>query len=97
VRADLHKLQKVTGPTGAPRFVADSDGSGHADRAWACFLALSAGSQGAGAIGYTPALRHPRGFDNLAASALAGRGLQMRADAQYAGGDGALPEAGCAW
>lgn len=45
VRADLHKLQKVVGPTGAPRFVADSDSAGHADRAWACFLALSAADQ----------------------------------------------------
>lgn len=42
LRADLHKLQKVTSPTGAPRFVAESDASGHADRAWALFLALSA-------------------------------------------------------
>lgn len=42
VRADLHKLQKVTGPTGAPRFVAESDAGGHADRAWACFLAINA-------------------------------------------------------
>lgn len=42
VRADLHKLQKVTSPTGAPRFVAESDASGHADRAWACFLMLYA-------------------------------------------------------
>lgn len=42
IRADLHKIQKVTGATGIPRFLADSDSSGHADRAWACFLALSA-------------------------------------------------------
>ena len=42
VRADLHKLQRVTGPTGAPRFVAESDAGGHADRAWACFLATNA-------------------------------------------------------
>jgi len=42
IRADLHKLQKISGPTGAPRFVADSDSAGHADRAWACFLALNA-------------------------------------------------------
>lgn len=46
LRADLHKLKKVTGPTGAPRFVADSDSSGHADRAWACFLALNAAGTG---------------------------------------------------
>jgi phage FluMu gp28-like protein len=44
LKADLHKLKKVTGPTGAPRFVADSDSSGHADRAWACFLAVNAAS-----------------------------------------------------
>lgn len=42
VRADLHKLQKITGPTGAPRFIAESDAGGHADRAWACFLANNA-------------------------------------------------------
>ncbi|BAN96595.1 prophage MuMc02, terminase, ATPase subunit, putative/putative DNA packaging protein Gp17 [Plautia stali symbiont] len=42
LRADLHKLKKVMSPTGAPRFVADSDASGHADRTWACFLALNA-------------------------------------------------------
>ena len=46
LRADLHKLQKITSPTGAPRFVADSDEAGHADRAWAAFLALNAGGSG---------------------------------------------------
>lgn len=52
IRADLHKLRKVTGPTGTPRFVADSDSSGHADRAWACFLALNAADNGDSAIDY---------------------------------------------
>lgn len=42
LRNDLHKLQKTSGPTGTPRFVAESDASGHADRTWACFLAASA-------------------------------------------------------
>lgn len=42
LRADLHKLQKVVGPTGIPRFVADSDDAGHADRTWAAFLAINA-------------------------------------------------------
>jgi len=42
LRADLHKLQKVTGPTGTPRFVAERDANGHADRTWAGFLALNA-------------------------------------------------------
>ncbi len=47
LRADLHKLRKVSGPTGNPRFVAESDSSGHADRAWACFLAVAAASDNA--------------------------------------------------
>jgi phage FluMu gp28-like protein len=42
------KMQKVSGPTGSPRFVADSDSAGHADRAWACFLAVSAAAASAG-------------------------------------------------
>lgn len=54
LRADLHKLKKETSPTGAPRFVAERDGSGHADRAWACFLALNAASGTAEAFGYRP-------------------------------------------
>lgn len=44
LRQDLHKLQKISGPTGAPRFVAESDNSGHADRTWALFLAVNAAS-----------------------------------------------------
>lgn len=57
LRADLHKLQKVTSPTGTPRFVADSDASGHADRAWATFLAISAAEGGTGKIDYKSAGR----------------------------------------
>jgi len=52
LRADLHKLKKVTGPTGTPRFVADSDSAGHADRAWAKFLAASAAKSGDEIIDY---------------------------------------------
>ena len=52
LRADLHKLEKITGPTGAPRFVADSDSAGHADRTWACFLALNAAAGGVEIIDY---------------------------------------------
>ena len=55
LRTDLHKLQKVSSPTGAPRFVAESDASGHADRAWACFLAVNAAFQPRIEYGYTPA------------------------------------------
>ena len=52
LRADLHKLKKVTGPTGTPRFVADSDSSGHADRTWAKFLATNAAAGGNEIIDY---------------------------------------------
>lgn len=41
VRADLHKLKRVQGETGAVRLVADRDGDGHADRTWAAFLGLA--------------------------------------------------------
>lgn len=50
LRADLHKLRKLSGPTGTPRFVADSDSAGHADRTWACFLAISAAHSPAGVL-----------------------------------------------
>ena len=61
LRADLHKLQKVTSPTGAPRFVADSDASGHADRAWALFLALHAAKGPIEVFAYRPVPRRPSG------------------------------------
>ena len=57
LRTDLHKLQKVSSPTGAPRFVAESDANGHADRAWACFLAVSAAG---GPVAVLPDYATPR-------------------------------------
>jgi phage FluMu gp28-like protein len=50
LRNDLHKLKKEVSATGTPRFVADSDSNGHADRAWACFMALYAASNPPGII-----------------------------------------------
>ncbi|MDQ2084655.1 terminase family protein [Xanthobacteraceae bacterium Astr-EGSB] len=41
LRSDLHKLRKMVGPTGAPRFVAER-GEDHADRTWAAFLGINA-------------------------------------------------------
>lgn len=63
-RADLHKVRKVSGPTGAPRFVAERDDD-HADRTWALFLGINAaaGMDGArwrpmaGQIGAAPQSR----------------------------------------
>ncbi|RVQ76126.1 phage terminase large subunit family protein [Sinorhizobium medicae] len=41
LRTDLHKLRKVSGPTGVPRFIAERDDD-HADRTWAAFLGINA-------------------------------------------------------
>lgn len=41
LRSDLHKLRKIAGPTGTPRFVAERDDD-HADRTWAIFLGINA-------------------------------------------------------
>ena len=62
LREDLHKLKKQSSATGAPRFVADSDSSGHADRTWACFLALNAASNDTGQVrvGSRPVRRNSR-------------------------------------
>lgn len=56
LRADLHKLRKMAGPTGAPRFVADRDDD-HADRTWACFLAVNAAGEHRPQYGYEPVLQ----------------------------------------
>lgn len=42
LRADLHAISAVTGPTGIRRLVSDGETDGHADRFWA--LALACGS-----------------------------------------------------
>jgi phage FluMu gp28-like protein len=89
LRADLHKLKKVTGPTGIVRFVAESDEAGHADRAWACFLAASAADTGVMEIDFMPVPHHSRGMDNI----IAEPGAAMRADTSS---DIKIPEA-AAW
>ncbi len=45
LRSDLHKVQKETSASGVPRFVADRDSEGHADRFWAMALACHAAGQ----------------------------------------------------
>lgn len=42
IRQDLHKLKREDSGAGNPRFVANRDSEGHADRAWACFLGIHA-------------------------------------------------------
>lgn len=60
LRKHLHALKKIPSPTGTPRFDADSDSSGHADLAWAKFLAANAAAGPVMEYGYE-AVRVPRG------------------------------------
>lgn len=57
LRADLHSVQRVAGPTGIPRLVAErtpDSGGAHADRFWALALAVTASAGQAFEYGYTP-------------------------------------------
>ncbi len=62
LRSDLHKLRKVAGPTGAPRFVAERDDD-HADRTWAKFLAVNAAAGGQHQYEYKKAEKPRSRFD----------------------------------
>lgn len=57
LRADLHSLKKIPTATGAARFDADASEAGHADRAWACFLAVHAAAGPKWTAGYAGAPR----------------------------------------
>lgn len=76
LRSDLHKLRKMVGPTGAPRFVAERDDD-HADRTWACFLAVNAAGGPRHEYGYVPAPMPKSRFDEPSGEA---RGWQSRPD-----------------
>ncbi len=60
LRADLHAVKRESGPTGAPRLVAERTEAGHADRFWALALAAGAGQGERLVIApFEPAPRHP--------------------------------------
>jgi len=63
LRADLHKIKQAQSTTGAPRFIADSDSAGHADRFWAGALASYARGQPKMVYEYT-AVKMDRGYDD---------------------------------
>lgn len=42
IRADLHKVRKITTGSNNVRYDSERDADGHADRFWACALALNA-------------------------------------------------------
>ncbi|MGR3485493.1 MAG: terminase large subunit domain-containing protein [Paracoccaceae bacterium] len=54
LRADLHAVTSVTGPTGARRLVAGADTDGHADRFWAAALAAGAAVSDYQPLAYDP-------------------------------------------
>ncbi|MBS9777620.1 MAG: terminase family protein [Gammaproteobacteria bacterium] len=64
LRTDLHKIKKIVGATGAPRFVAESDSQGHADRTWACFLAIYASGANHKIYAYDSVKRNSSVFDD---------------------------------
>ena len=74
LRRDLHSIRTESGPTGAPRLLADRGGTdGHADRFWAIALACAAAASGRGPIeGASVGPRAAIGFD--AGSGDTGRG-----------------------
>jgi phage FluMu gp28-like protein len=75
LRADLHSVQRVAGPTGAPRLVAERSEQGHADRFWALALAVSASLDAAPAYdGFVPLPRRPAKPDFDDAPLGSGRG-----------------------
>lgn len=57
LRGDLHSLIKIVGETGSVRFVAPREGGSHADRTWACFLAIDGAEAGGIEYGYEPVVR----------------------------------------
>ena len=63
LRGDLHAIKKTTGPTGAPRLLADGDTDGHADRFWALALATASAANAAGPIEWTPGPAKGREYD----------------------------------
>ena len=65
LRNDLHKLRKVSTPTGGVRFEADSDSTGHADRAWSAFLGIYAAGEGVGGFDYQPVKIKDKNGDEL--------------------------------
>ncbi|MFO1038133.1 MAG: terminase family protein [Geminicoccaceae bacterium] len=73
LRADLHRLKKVVGPTGAPRLVAERDGADHADRTWALFLAAGAAEGAGGEIDFRAAGDRRAGLDAFGQVQLPGR------------------------
>ncbi|WP_416613794.1 terminase large subunit domain-containing protein [Phaeobacter sp. JH20_13] len=79
LRADLHAIKSVTGPTGIRRLVADTDTDGHADRFWAAALACEAAETEYQPLVYRPVApggdKHTKRLINLTAGFNARKGI----------------------
>lgn len=64
LRLDLHKVKKESSATGMPRFIADRNSEGHADRFWAGALAAHAAGAPAMAYGYERVRAESNGDDD---------------------------------
>jgi phage FluMu gp28-like protein len=66
LRADIRKIKRVAGATGAPRLLSGRDAKGHADRAWALFLAIAVADVAPTEYDYRPvtAMRSPLRADD---------------------------------
>jgi phage FluMu gp28-like protein len=64
LRADLHAVKSVTGPTGIRRLVVDGDTDGHGDRFWAGALAVGAAQAEYQPMAYRPVAADGRKTEN---------------------------------
>ena len=76
LRADLHAVQSVIGPTGNRRLLAGGDTDGHADRFWSSALAVSAAASPYQALTYTPVPRGGELFEDRDIRITAGFGAR---------------------
>lgn len=60
LRQSIHSLKRIVTPTGNFRFDAERDEAGHADEAWAQFLAIHAASSGVEHFAYDAVVRAAR-------------------------------------
>ena len=88
LRADLHKLERVQGPTGAPRILTPRDEGGHADRAWAAFLGIAGAATEPGILAWyrAEAARNPEAAARAADFVAGAKAARDAARAKLAAG-----------
>jgi phage FluMu gp28-like protein len=82
IRGDFRKIQKIASATGAPRIITSRDDGGHADRAWAAFMALAGGDTGGLVYTGYQAAQASRGKFDEGGGGYEDRAFHMRPDEQ---------------